>query len=190
MKNILKDIYVASLKFMVPLTTRETYKIIVKEAAKLVGAEYGSIFLANDGVLYRAYSSVPHRNRLEPRPNGYAYNTFQKKEIFIHTTKTIHESHPELENEAVKSLVLIPLSYRKESLGVLTLTSKSKAFFDEKKIRILKLFGSMASLAIRNHKLQSDLQQTLETRDLFISLAAHEFRTPITTIYLYGQLLQ
>lgn len=48
----------------------------------------------------------------------------------------------------------------------------------------------MATLAIRKTQAYDETQKALGARDLFISMAAHEFRTPLTTISGYIQLLQ
>ena len=41
-----------------------------------------------------------------------------------------------------------------------------------------------------NTQLYSQLTEALETRDLFISLAAHELKTPLTSIHGYAQLIE
>jgi len=67
--------------------------------------------------------------------------------------------------------------------------SLQDGYFTEKEVNILKLFSSVASLAVIKMRLLNETQKALETRDLFISMAAHEFRTPLTTISGYTQLL-
>jgi K+-sensing histidine kinase KdpD len=70
----------------------------------------------------------------------------------------------------------------------LLLSTKEQRFKEEDR-EPMKLFGSYASLAIRNAKLHEDRQQALQTRDFFISMAAHELRTPLTAVNGYIQLL-
>jgi signal transduction histidine kinase len=47
----------------------------------------------------------------------------------------------------------------------------------------------MATLAINQSELNENTRAAVEQRDLLISLTAHEFRTPLTTINGYAQLL-
>src|SRR5258708_23087690 len=110
------------------------------------------------------------------------------------TRKTIianvNKSHPELNKDKIKSSIFIPLSYESKSIGVLTLDSKKKEYFDKKKKNTLILFGSLASLAIKKAQLYNEVKQAADVKDLFISLAAHELRTPLTSVNGYIQLLK
>ena len=97
--------------------------------------------------------------------------------------------HPELGQLNVKSILHIPLSYGKKSVGILTVYASKKEKFNQQELRTLKLFGSTASLAIRKSQLYEETKKALDLRDQFISVASHEFRTPLTSINGYIQML-
>lgn len=188
-ESILEKIYGASLKFLEPLTPLEAYKIIVHEAIKLVKADYGSIFLVEQEELKRVYASNNKLFNNTPRKKGWVQRVFKKRKTLLIDVKQIHTIHPGLVKLGVKSILLIPLSYKGESLGVLTVQSAKKEPFLRKDLETLKLFGSMATMAIRKIQLYAETKKALETRDLFISMASHELRTPLTVINGYVQLL-
>lgn len=195
MDNVLERIYKSALKFLVPLTPEETYETIVKEAINLAGTGEGSIFLPDSGTkdLRRVYTSNPGLYKLKARKRGITYRTFKTRQAAVVTKKEIeqlYKVHPMLKEMETKSIVSVPLSYRNKSIGVLSLQSLKEEQFTQKELDVLKLFGSMASLAIRKTQLYDEIKKALETRDLFISMAAHELRTPLTTISGYGQLLR
>src|SRR5258706_25587 len=52
-----QEIYKSTLKFLVPLETKQTYQVISKEALRLVGGGYASIFLFRGGELKRVYTT-------------------------------------------------------------------------------------------------------------------------------------
>lgn len=187
--NVSEEIYKSSLKFLAPLTIEQTYKLIVEEAIKLVKAHYGSIFLFQEGELKRVYASEARLYQIKVRRKGTTYKTFKQRKAHVFDAKVLAKVHPEFKALGVESIISIPLTYRKQSLGVLSLQSDKKAHFTDKELNILKWFGSLATLAIRKTQLYDEVKRTLEARDLFISMAAHELRTPITTISGYSQLL-
>lgn len=176
-KDILKKIYLSSLKFLVPLTTEETYATIVSEAAKLVKTEYGSILLEQNGELNIVYSSNPSLSKIERREKVFLYNTFKTGKPVV------------LRAGEIKSNIIIPLSYRNKPIGILAILTKKEEELGEEDLNSLILFGSMASLAIRKNQLYDETKNALKTRDLFISMASHELKTPVTTIYGYAQLM-
>ncbi|RJQ36922.1 GAF domain-containing protein [Candidatus Microgenomates bacterium] len=189
LKHILESINKAALKFLEQLTVEETYKVIVLEAIKLVGADYGTVILENDGVLERVYSSNPLLHKIKIRKKGYSYKAYKNKKAFIVGVDKIAKIHPQVERMGIESVIFIPLSNNGKSIGTLSLDSLKKEHFTEKELNILKLFGSMASIAIRKAISYNETEKALESRDLFISMAAHELRTPLTTINGYAQLL-
>lgn len=189
MEEILEKIYKAGLKFLVPLNPKEVHALIVEEALELVGGEFGSILLEQDGELHRVYASAPSLYKIKPRKRGYTYGVFKTRKPIILSSKEIAKVHPEIKQTQAQADIIVPLSYRHKSIGVLSILSSKRDRFTSRELNILKLFGQMASLAIRKSQLYDETRQALETRDLFISMAAHELRTPLTSINGYVQLL-
>lgn len=190
LEHILEKVHKASIKFLEPLELKETYRLIVKEALKLVNAHYGSLVLEKNGVFQRVYTTMPVN--LSIRKKGNTYKAFiEQKAFFIHNQKSSEHTRafPGLIRLGIQSVIYIPLLYKKESMGVLVFDSKNEEHFTKKELDILKLFGSLASLAIKKSQLHEETQKALELRDRFISLSSHELRTPLTVLDGYIQLL-
>lgn len=189
MDDTLEKIYRAGLKFLVPLSPEETYDIIIKESLKLVDAQYSSIFLEQEGVLKRARTSDEKMNVIKPRNNGYTYRTFRTGKPHLISAKELEKIHPTSRGLGIKSTLFLPLSYRNHCIGVLSMHRTSDQNFTKEQLNILELFGSYISLAIRKTHLNSELAETVKARDLFIAMAAHELKTPLTSVSGYIQLL-
>lgn len=189
MANALERIYKAGLKFLVPLTLEENYALIVKEAMKLVKADYGSILLEQKGELKRIYASSHHLYQVKPRKKGQMHLVFNTRKPMILSSNEIAKVNPDIKKIQALSHILIPLYYKHKTLGLLTLNSLKTNYFTSDDINTLKLFSPIASLAIKKTQLYDLTAKAVEARDLFISMAAHEFRTPLTTISGYIQLL-
>lgn len=187
--TILERIYHSTLKFLESLTAEETYTTVVQEAVKLIEAEYGSILLDQKGELVRVYASSPVAYQTKNRKKANTYRAFTERRIIVADILDLQKAHPELKKMGVASTIFIPLSYRNKSFGVLIVNSQKKITRSAIELKTLKLFGLMASLAIRKAQLHEETKINLENRDLFLSLAAHELRTPVTTIFGYAQLL-
>ncbi|MBI2022656.1 GAF domain-containing protein [Candidatus Daviesbacteria bacterium] len=187
MENILEEIYKSSLKLLEPLDPEDTYALVVKEAVKLVEADFGSLLIIKGGELKQVYSTLPIN--LKRRKKGFAYRAFKENKTYVLPKDIFGKTHPVLGRLGLKSNIYISISYRNKSIGVLIVNSKKEKHFNKKQLRILQLYGSMASLAIRKTELFAEAQKALTIRDQFIPLAAHELRTPITAISGYIQLL-
>lgn len=190
MEHILEQITKSVVQLLQPLNPLETYTTIVKEAIKLVNGDEGRILLEEKGkfkLVYASAESIKYPENV--RPKGYVYTAFTKRQAFYIGEQEIAEVYPLIRERGIKSAIFIPLYYKHKSTGVLVLQSLNPYHFSQRELKTLKLFGSMASLAIEHAKLHGELQKSLETRDLFISLVAHELRTPLTTINGYIGLL-
>lgn len=188
MKDI-ENIYNSSIKLLEPLALEKTYTIIVEEAIKLVNGDDGSLILKKGNELKRVFSSSTVLYKIKPRKKGYLQKSLQENEAKILSIGEIEKVHPEIKEARFKSSLLIPLSYRNERIGVLRVYSKNRQFNNDD-LSILKLFGPIATLALRKNQLYSEINNALKTRDLFISLASHELRTPLTTILTYLELFK
>lgn len=188
--RILEAIYRSALKFLSPLNPDETYKTILNEAIKLVKADSGAIHLYIQKEFKVVYASLEQFYTIAPRRKGHTFQAFVTKKPVISGIDDIKRAHKELRNLQIKSAIFIPLSNKNKSIGVLALNSGKEEYFSSRELEILKLFGSLASLAIVKSQLYDEVNKALGARDLLISMTAHELRTPITTISGYIQLLQ
>lgn len=187
---IIAKVYRAGLKFLEPLTAEETYKTIVDEAVKLVGADYSAILLEENGELKKTYASSEFGYQIKNRKRGNTYKAFKTGKPLIAHISDLEKAHPLMRERGLKSSIFIPLSYHKKTLGVLTVHSFKDEKFTGKELRTLALFGSQAILAIRKTQLYEETKKALEVRDIFISMASHELRTPLTSLNGYVQLLE
>lgn len=188
-ENVLEQINKSAARFLVPLTMEETFKIIVGEAKKIIGGDYGAIFLEEKGELKRVYADADFLRKFKQRKRGFTYDTFttiQPKVVDVSAEKNFHT---EIKENGIKSIIHIPLAYKDKAIGVLTIHSLSPKTLSKHDLYTFSLYGSLASMAIRKTQLYSEQKSALETRDLFISLASHELRTPLTSINGYIQLL-
>ncbi len=188
--DILEKIYKAGLKLLDPLDTPTLYEAIAYEAVNLVKGDEGRILLREEGQFKLAYGFPEIAKHVQVRKKGFAYESYTKRKAFLVDMSKYPTVHQDLSKRGIKSILFIPLSYKKETLGVLVVQSYKDKKFTERELDILKLFGSLASQAIRRTQLYDEVKKALDVRDMFISMAAHELRTPLTTISGYAQLLQ
>jgi signal transduction histidine kinase len=191
MEKILEKINKAALKFLAAENPEDTYKSIVNEAVKLVKAEDGVLFLKQQDELKIMYdSSADASPNIVPRKKGYVHQCFTKRQSFIIDVSDMEKIHPDIVEYGIKSTIFIPLYYKRISIGVLLVRSFTTKKLTEKEMEILKMYGSMASLAVNNISLLEETKNALQIRDMFISLASHELKTPLTAINGYIQLIQ
>lgn len=189
MDNIVEKIYISSLKFLDVLAPEEACQKITEEAIKLAGGDDGSIVLKQGAIYKRIYSSTDKELEMVISKKSFEYQTVKKQTVMILDTTKTSKAYAKLKHQGIKSVLLIPLSYKKKGMGVLVINSHIKNQFSKLDLSAYNLFGSMASIIIRKTQLYDETRKALEVKDLFIALAAHEFRTPLTTINGYVQLL-
>ncbi len=187
---MLRSIYKSALDFLAPQSLPQTYKIAVSEAIKIAQAEFGIIFLENNGILSRVYTNMKDPGYVEPRRDGYTYRSFKTGRTQLLTSDKKDRINPKLTALGIKSIVIIPLTYHNKAIGALTLLAKNDKHFTRDKLELLRVFCGLVSLAIEKTRLYKEAESTLKTRDLFISMAAHELRTPTTTIQGYTQMMK
>lgn len=193
MDTILEKIHKAALRFLIPLTPEETYVTIGQEAVKLVGGEHSTIYLVKEKELERVYSSIQSLFKISGQEKDIRYEvirTGKSAVLSLDLMKKLKKKYPFMSEVYDRSAIMIPLSYKDRAIGLLSVMALKDSNFTRREMDILSLFGSLASLAIRKTQLYDETKQALEIRDLFISMAAHEFRTPITTIGGYAQMLK
>ncbi len=89
------------------------------------------------------------------------------------------------------SVMIVPLRARGRTLGALSFVSaESRRHYTEEDLRLAEELASRAALAVDNARLYQDAQKAVHVRDEFLSIAAHELKTPVTSLLAYTQVLQ
>lgn len=191
MEQSIHRVYEAGVRLLEVQSAKETYAAIVSEAIKLSRADYGVIFLGDGQELRPRYSTVPKGLwTISPRRRGFTYTAFRRGVLIVAEGKNLVRIHPEVRKKGVVKVLMLPLTFRGKTTGVINLLSKNNKSFNEENLSVLSLFGSMVSLRLRNLQLLQETQKALESRDLFISMAAHEIKTPLTTIHGYADMIR
>jgi signal transduction histidine kinase len=88
------------------------------------------------------------------------------------------------------SSIVVPLRARGETPGALALfRSRTKRRYGPADLSVAEEFAGRAALAIDNARLYREARQAVQVRDEFLSVAAHELKTPVTTLLGFSQLL-
>jgi signal transduction histidine kinase len=96
------------------------------------------------------------------------------------------------EREGLRSVLATPLHARGHLVGVLTFAPDRRAGprrFTERERGLIGAFADLCAAAIDNARLYAEAQEAARLRAEFISIAAHELRTPVTSLKGFAQLI-
>jgi signal transduction histidine kinase/putative methionine-R-sulfoxide reductase with GAF domain len=89
-----------------------------------------------------------------------------------------------------KSVIMVPLLARGQILGTLLFAvSGSRRPYGPEDLALAEDLAGRAALAVDNARLYRESQAAISLRDEFLSVAAHELRTPTTTLLAHAQLV-
>ena len=91
--------------------------------------------------------------------------------------------NPILREKGVKSLLGAPLLVREDVLGVVHVGTLTPRIFTPDDFDLLRVVAARAALAIDRALAYEGLLRMTELQREFVALAAHELRTPATTVY-------
>jgi K+-sensing histidine kinase KdpD len=103
---------------------------------------------------------------------------------------------PLLVKVGIRSLLALPLSVEGQAIGVLSVGHAVPGAFSAELKQILVILADQAAIAIHRARLYEDLRATLarateldQLKDLFLLMASHDLRTPLTAVMGFLELL-
>jgi signal transduction histidine kinase len=91
---------------------------------------------------------------------------------------------------AFRSSMTVPLQARDDVLGALAFfSSDPERRYDQEDLALAEDLARRAGLALDNARLYREAQRAVHSRDEFLSIAAHELKSPLTTILGFAQML-
>ncbi|HMQ30824.1 MAG TPA: GAF domain-containing protein [Chloroflexaceae bacterium] len=101
------------------------------------------------------------------------------------------EHWPFLERFGIYSLMVAPLRVNGEVIGTLSaLRDRPSRPYTDNDLTMLRELADRAALAVANARLYQQAREAIQIRDQFLSIAAHELKTPLTALSGQAQLVQ
>jgi signal transduction histidine kinase len=176
---------------------------ILEAAGALLGRGSASLYRYDEraGVLRHAESVRGERNapevlRVGEGVTGQAFLT--QKPVIVNDYARWEHAVPTNREAGWHAALAVPLMRAGQSLGVLTVRSTYPlARFDEEDARLLSLFGDQAvatlttaELVEQQRKAVEQLERLNSAKSDFVSIVSHEFRTPLTGIQGFSELMR
>lgn len=182
-------------------------QLVTDATTDLTGAQFGAFFynrIDEHGESYQLYtlSGAPHEafaNFPMPRNTHVFGPTFRNEGVI--RSANIQEDPRYGQNPPyygmppghlpVRSYLAVPVVARSgEVLGGLFFGHPDAGVFTERSEQIVVGIAAQTAIAMDNARLYEAAHRAIRERDQFLSMAAHELKTPVTSISGYAQLLQ
>jgi PAS domain S-box-containing protein len=209
----LQGLTTASLVINSAQSLDEVLQVITEQARHIIGAHQAVtsqtvdqnwaqainvVSLSDKYATYRTYNATTY--------GAGIYTVVCQTNHSMRLTQAELEAHPawrKFGSEAashppMRGWLAAPLVSRDgHNLGLIQLSDKYEGEFTEEDEALLVQLAQIASIAIDNTRLieaerqsRKASQEAVQVRDAFLSIAAHELKTPLTSLYGNAQLLQ
>lgn len=189
------------------LDLQKLVQLVTDAATELTNAQFGALFynsITEQGDPYQLYtlSGVPpaaFANFPMPRNTHVFGPTFRNEGVIrsanIRKDPRYGHNPPYHGMPAghlpVTSYLAVPVVSRLgEVLGGLFFGHSEEGVFTERAEQVAVGIAAQTAIAMDNARLYEAAQQAIRARDAFLSMAAHELKTPVTSIVGYAQMLQ
>jgi len=189
------------------LDIQSILQVVTDVTTKFSGAAYGAFFynsLTADGEAMRLFtlSGAEREDFIKlgmPRNTQIFQKTFNGREAFIledvlkspdFGKNYPHNGLPK-GHLAVRSYMSVPvITMSGENLGSLLFGHPEPGKFSEGHIQMMQSIASQSAIALENSRLLESIKNLSDKKDVFITMAGHELKSPLTIIKGFIQILQ
>jgi PAS domain S-box-containing protein len=107
----------------------------------------------------------------------------------IETPSGVEEAEWTAAELAPRSLLVVPLRVRDRILGALSLGWSETGKYTPDDLWLARKLAERAALAIENARLHREARRASEAKSEFLAAMSHEFRTPLTAIVAFADLM-
>ncbi|ATB32145.1 ATP-binding protein [Melittangium boletus] len=107
----------------------------------------------------------------------------------LQSEKDASPGHVLAAREGFHAMVAIPLHSRGRMVGVLTSLSRTPRVFSTRDLEFHMTVGQLVAVALEKARLFQEVREALRLREEFMSAAAHELKTPVTTLQTWADIL-
>ncbi|MHC4471718.1 MAG: ATP-binding protein [Planctomycetota bacterium] len=124
-----------------------------------------------------------------PPGEGLVGLAFAKGASMISGDTASDDRYREVPGLPCRSEVAVPIRIAAEAEGVLDVQSERVGAFDAPDVDLLESVADLVGVAVAKSRLLARWRTAVETRDHFLSSVSHEFRTPLTSIRSFAEIL-
>ncbi len=179
-------------------STAEIIQALERGAAASMGAHRAAIGLWNaetDTLHFEIGGTVVNAPLTEERPTGRSF--LLQESIFIaDVPRTLPALAEQSRAFGSKSLLVAPISAGDKRLGVLAVYASRTPIFARDDLALVKLLADQAAVILESRSLIDEAgrvqarEEAARLKDDFLSAAAHDLKTPLTTLVARAQLLE
>jgi len=189
------------------LGTLEAAAVAVQQGMAVLGAHAGAVILRTDESEYQLLARAGYDLRwgtqahvLPSAPWPIVDAAENGTPVWIPSRDVYARRYPHLTtafNAQTQAVAALPLLFDGRSIGALGLSFACAQRFSAGQRAMLETLAQLCAQALQRATLaeaverqRREVEEAVRIRDDFMSLAAHEFRTPLTSLYGYAQLLR
>jgi signal transduction histidine kinase len=180
------------------LTATLDFAETISTLARLLVPNLGEVcavdLLESDGVLHRA--AVRHRDEaLDAELQQHAGAVLDSvpepvaRVMDERTPQIVSAELPPIATE-MRSLMIVPLVSRGQTLGVILVVAPAGRVFAREDVALASELARRGSLAIDNARLYLESQQAVRAREEVLAIVSHDLRNPLNAVMLAAQLMK
>ncbi|MBA3944619.1 MAG: GAF domain-containing protein [Herpetosiphonaceae bacterium] len=179
-------------------TTQAIIEEVELGAATALGAHHASVGLLDAGT-QQLHFVIEGDLRQYPVKDDYpAGQAFvRQKPVFSPDTPRDYPQYAAVSRASQSTALLIaPITAGKKRLGVLTVSSPRMVIFAEDDLALVQLLADQAAVVLESRALIDEAarvharEEATRLKDDFLSAAAHDLKTPLTTLVAQAQLME